>query len=104
MPIHRQAFLLGSVAPDMPLWILSVGGIVYYHVAIASGYHTGLEEAPQWCPGSWKGREESRSGLEEGLDVFFDVFGFGEGGVAFDDIAVAIDQEFGEVPFNRFAA
>ncbi|MDX2242100.1 MAG: zinc dependent phospholipase C family protein [Leptolyngbyaceae cyanobacterium bins.302] len=29
--IHRQAFLLGSVAPDLPLWILSLGGIIYYH-------------------------------------------------------------------------
>lgn len=31
VPIHQQAFLLGSVAPDLPLWILSLGGIVYYH-------------------------------------------------------------------------
>ncbi|MBW4622371.1 MAG: zinc dependent phospholipase C family protein [Cyanosarcina radialis HA8281-LM2] len=30
-PIHRPAFLLGSVAPDIPLWVLSGGGIVYYH-------------------------------------------------------------------------
>lgn len=31
VPIHQQAFLLGSVAPDLPLWVLSLGGIVYYH-------------------------------------------------------------------------
>ncbi len=31
VPIHQQALLLGSVSPDLPLWILSLGGIVYYH-------------------------------------------------------------------------
>lgn len=31
VPIHQQAFLIGSVAPDIPLWILSIGGLVYYH-------------------------------------------------------------------------
>ncbi|HEY9737222.1 MAG TPA: metal-dependent hydrolase [Trichocoleus sp.] len=30
VPIHRQAFLLGSVAPDIALWLLSIGGMVYY--------------------------------------------------------------------------
>lgn len=30
VPIVRSAFLLGSVAPDVPLWILSIAGIVYY--------------------------------------------------------------------------
>ncbi|MBD2092389.1 metal-dependent hydrolase [Microcoleus sp. FACHB-1515] len=30
VPIVKTAFLLGSVAPDVPLWILSIGGIVYY--------------------------------------------------------------------------
>lgn len=28
--IPRQAVLLGSVAPDIPLWLLSIGGAVYY--------------------------------------------------------------------------
>jgi hypothetical protein len=42
--------------------------------------------------------------LEESLDVFFQVFGFGEGGVAFNDSPLAIDKEFGEVPLDRFAA
>lgn len=31
VPIHRQAFLLGSVAPDIALWLLSMGAMVYYH-------------------------------------------------------------------------
>ncbi|MEH1872118.1 MULTISPECIES: metal-dependent hydrolase [unclassified Nostoc] len=31
VPIVKSAFLLGSVAPDIPLWILSISGIVYYH-------------------------------------------------------------------------
>lgn len=30
IPIVQSAFLLGSVAPDIPLWLLSIGGIVYY--------------------------------------------------------------------------
>ncbi|NET58712.1 MAG: hypothetical protein F6K47_21920 [Symploca sp. SIO2E6] len=30
--IVKSAFLLGSVAPDLPLWILSLGGIIYYHL------------------------------------------------------------------------
>ncbi len=31
VPIVKRAFLLGSVAPDLPLWILSIGSISYYH-------------------------------------------------------------------------
>ena len=31
LPIAKTAFLLGSVAPDLPLYILTLGGIVYYH-------------------------------------------------------------------------
>lgn len=34
VPIHRTAFLLGSVAPDIPLWLLSTGGIIYYHLIL----------------------------------------------------------------------
>ncbi len=30
VPIVKSAFLFGSVAPDLPLWFLSIGGIVYY--------------------------------------------------------------------------
>jgi hypothetical protein len=29
--IVKSAFLWGSIAPDLALWILSIGGIVYYH-------------------------------------------------------------------------
>lgn len=32
VPIVKRAFLLGSVAPDLPLWVLSIGGIIYYHL------------------------------------------------------------------------
>ncbi len=32
IPIVRSAFLLGSVAPDIPLWLLSIGGVLYYHI------------------------------------------------------------------------
>ncbi|MBE9039338.1 metal-dependent hydrolase [Oscillatoriales cyanobacterium LEGE 11467] len=32
IPIAKSAFLLGSIAPDIPLYILSIGGILYYHV------------------------------------------------------------------------
>ena len=31
IPIVKGAFLLGSVLPDLPLWLLSIGGYVYYH-------------------------------------------------------------------------
>jgi membrane-bound metal-dependent hydrolase YbcI (DUF457 family) len=31
VPIIKQAFLLGSIAPDLPLWVLSIGGATYYH-------------------------------------------------------------------------
>lgn len=31
IPIVKSAFLLGSVAPDIPLWLLSIGGMIYYH-------------------------------------------------------------------------
>ncbi|NJL87183.1 MAG: hypothetical protein HC886_16360 [Leptolyngbyaceae cyanobacterium SM1_1_3] len=30
IPIAKSAFLLGSVAPDLPLWLLSIGGMIYY--------------------------------------------------------------------------
>lgn len=29
-PIVKSAFLLGAVVPDLPLWLLSIGGLVYY--------------------------------------------------------------------------
>jgi membrane-bound metal-dependent hydrolase YbcI (DUF457 family) len=31
VPIVKGAFLLGSIAPDLPLWILSITSIGYYH-------------------------------------------------------------------------
>lgn len=31
VPIVKNAFLLGSIAPDLPLWILSISSIIYYH-------------------------------------------------------------------------
>ena len=31
VPIVKSAFLLGSVAPDLPLWLLSIGSLIYYH-------------------------------------------------------------------------
>lgn len=34
VPIVKTAFLLGSVAPDLPLWLLSIGGILYYHLIL----------------------------------------------------------------------
>ena len=43
VPIVKSAFLLGSVAPDIPLWVLSISGIVYYHLilgwSLASTFH-----------------------------------------------------------------
>jgi membrane-bound metal-dependent hydrolase YbcI (DUF457 family) len=30
VPILKRAFLLGSIAPDIPLWLLSIGGMIYY--------------------------------------------------------------------------
>jgi len=29
--IAKSAFLLGSVAPDLPLYLLSIGALIYYH-------------------------------------------------------------------------
>ncbi|MBD3881152.1 metal-dependent hydrolase [Phormidium tenue FACHB-886] len=34
VPIVKSAFLLGSVAPDLPLWLLSIGGAIYYHLLL----------------------------------------------------------------------
>lgn len=34
VPIVTSAFLLGSVAPDLPLWLLSVGGGLYLHYGL----------------------------------------------------------------------
>ncbi len=48
VPIHRQAFLLGSVAPDIPLWILSLGGIVYYHFILGWS----MVETSRWMFGN----------------------------------------------------
>lgn len=31
IPIVKSGFLLGSVAPDLPLWFLSIGSLIYYH-------------------------------------------------------------------------
>ena len=31
VPIVKGAFWLGAIAPDLPLWLLSIGGAVYYH-------------------------------------------------------------------------
>jgi len=31
VPIVKSAFLWGSIAPDLALWGLSLGGIIYYH-------------------------------------------------------------------------
>ncbi len=31
VPIVKSAFLFGSIAPDLPLWFLSIFGIGYYH-------------------------------------------------------------------------
>jgi len=34
VPIIPSAFLLGSVAPDMPLYLLSLGGMIYYRAVL----------------------------------------------------------------------
>lgn len=34
VPIVKSAFLLGAVAPDVPLWLLSIGGVIYYHFIV----------------------------------------------------------------------
>ena len=31
LPIVKSAFLLGSIAPDLPLYLLSIGSLIYYH-------------------------------------------------------------------------
>lgn len=38
VPIVKSAFLLGSVAPDLPLWLLSIGSLIYYHFILARLY------------------------------------------------------------------
>lgn len=41
VPIVGTAFLIGSVAPDIPLYLLSLGGIVYFHYGLGwSGSET----------------------------------------------------------------
>lgn len=43
VPIVKSAFLWGSVAPDLPLWVLSIAGIIYYHFiqkwSLAATFH-----------------------------------------------------------------
>lgn len=34
IPIVKTAFLFGSVAPDLPLWLLSIGGLIYYQAIL----------------------------------------------------------------------
>jgi membrane-bound metal-dependent hydrolase YbcI (DUF457 family) len=34
IPIAKAGFLWGSIAPDIALWVLSIGGIVYYHLML----------------------------------------------------------------------
>ncbi|MBW4541248.1 MAG: hypothetical protein KME43_19230 [Myxacorys chilensis ATA2-1-KO14] len=34
VPIVKRAFLLGAIAPDLPLWLLSIGSILYYHLIL----------------------------------------------------------------------
>ncbi|MBW4421633.1 MAG: metal-dependent hydrolase [Myxacorys californica WJT36-NPBG1] len=34
VPIVKGAFLLGAIAPDLPLWLLSIGGVLYYHLIL----------------------------------------------------------------------
>ncbi|MGF1498431.1 MAG: metal-dependent hydrolase [Elainellaceae cyanobacterium] len=48
IPIVKSAFLLGSVAPDLPLWLLSIGGLVYYRYLLkwetAAAFHRMFDE------------------------------------------------------------
>src|SRR5688572_8072629 len=44
------------------------------------------------------------SSLQQRLDIGFEIFGLGRGREAIDHIALAVDQELGEVPFDGFAA
>lgn len=30
VPIQRSAFFWGAIAPDLPLWLLTLGGMIYY--------------------------------------------------------------------------
>ena len=34
MQMKRSAVLLGSIAPDIPLYFLSIGGLLYYHYIV----------------------------------------------------------------------
>lgn len=34
VPIVKSAFLVGSVAPDLSLWLLSIGGAIYYRLIL----------------------------------------------------------------------
>lgn len=31
VPVQRNAFLLGSILPDVPFWLLTAAGEIYYH-------------------------------------------------------------------------
>lgn len=44
VPIAKSAFLLGSVAPDVALWLLSLGGMIYARLIL--GWSAG--EAATW--------------------------------------------------------
>ncbi|MFN6462544.1 MAG: metal-dependent hydrolase [Nostoc sp. DedVER02] len=56
VPIVKSAFLLGSVAPDIPLWVLSISGIIYYHLilgwSLANTFHLMFDQLyfynPAW--------------------------------------------------------
>ncbi|HAA28267.1 MAG TPA: hypothetical protein DCE56_12030 [Cyanobacteria bacterium UBA8553] len=48
IPIVKSAFLLGSVAPDLPLWFLSIGSLIYYHFlknwSLSDSFHLIFDE------------------------------------------------------------
>lgn len=49
----------------------------------------------------WKSSQQTFISLQMTLQILFDVFGFGRRSVTFDGNSGFVDQEFGEIPFDR---
>src|SRR6187455_1274470 len=64
----------------------------------------GRRERPRMSRARWRRYTKASADLKQLLDRRFEGFGFGGGAVARDRLAAAVDQELGEVPFDRLGA
>lgn len=75
---------------------------------LAADVYSPTETSAAFCSSLGRTKEFCRSGrlriLKQLFDVGGDGIGLGGGGKAIDDVAAAIDKEFGEIPLDALAA